>query len=81
MIHLNLLDETIFPVIHKMPAAEFGQRGVEYISDYIYEIEISPSLTLVLDEAQLAEIVACALDALPQADGPLDGEEWKEVAQ
>ncbi len=84
MIHVNLLPEVIYPIIHRMPAAEFGQRGVENSDGYIYEVEVSPSLTLVLAEQQLIELVECALDALPpMSDEPADddaGEAWKEVA-
>ena len=84
MIHLNLLSEVIYPIIHRMPAAEFGQRGVETLDGYIYEVEVSPNLTLVLEEQQLIELVECALDALPPMwDKPADddaGEAWKEAA-
>ncbi len=92
MIHLNLLQEDVQPVFTKMPCAEFGGGRVGTVDGFLYEIEISNGLTLVLDEQQLIELVEKALDALPPQsdigdtwslpeaeddDGDDKGEEWK----
>jgi hypothetical protein len=66
MIHINVIEELTTPIISKMPAAEFCGRGnLHEDTRFIYEIEVSPNLTLVLDELQLMELVDAALDALP----------------
>ena len=66
MIHINLMEELTTPLISKMPAAEFCARGAQSEDNrFIYEIEVSPNLTLVLDELQLIDLVEAALDTLP----------------
>lgn len=87
MIHINLMEERMPAVITRMPAVEFCTRGAQSEDNrFIYEVEVSPHLTLVLDELQLIELVEAALDALPPLDGrPRDddddkGEAWKEAA-
>lgn len=85
MIHINVMEELTAPSIVKMPAAEFCARGAQSEDNrFIYEIEVSPNLTLVLDELQLIELVEAALDALPPMgrvdDDDEAGEEWKGAA-
>ena len=69
---------------------EFCARGAQSEDNrFIYEVEVSPHLTLVLDELQLIELVEAALDALPPQYDTTDddddenddkGEAWKEAA-
>ena len=81
MIHINVMEELTAPRIVKMPAAEFCARGAQSEDcRFIYEVEVSPTLTLLLDELQLIELVEAALDALPPMAGGDDddaGEAWK----
>lgn len=82
MIHINIIEEVTSPVITKMPAAEFCGRGnLHEDCRFIYELEMSPGLTLVLDELQLSSLVEAARDALPPMFEPGeddDAEAWKE---
>ena len=85
MIHINVMEEMTAPRIVKMPAVEFCARGAQSEDNrFIYEIEVSPNLTLVLDELQLIELVDAALDALPPlfegSDREDDSEDWKGAA-
>lgn len=79
MIHLNVIEDLTDPVISKMPAAEFCGRGnLHEDSRFIYEIQLSEKLTLVMDELQALELCNALLDALPpQYELPPDGEAWK----
>lgn len=66
MIHINIMEELTAPVVSRMPAVEFCARGAQAEDNrFIYEVEVSPNLTLVLDELQLIELVDAALDAMP----------------
>jgi hypothetical protein len=79
MIHINLMEALIVGDIARIPAAEFCARGAQSEDQrFIYEIQVSETLTLVLDELQLIELVEKALDALPSMS---DGEEWKGDAK
>jgi len=84
MIHLNLMEELTAPVISRMPAVEFCARGAQSEdSRFIHEIELSPNLTLVMDELQALELCNALLDALPPQELTPDadaGDEWKEAA-
>ena len=82
MIHLNVIEKLTTPIISKMPAAEFCGRGnLHEDSRFIYEIELSNNLTLVMDELQALELCEALLDALPaQHELPPEGEAWKEAA-
>lgn len=76
MIHINIIEEITAPLITRMPTEEFCGRGnLHEDRRFIYEIEVSPNLTLVLDELQLIELVDAALDALPPQFQNLNTEE------
>ncbi len=66
MIHISLLESLTTPLITRMPAVEFCARGAQSEDNrFIYEVEVNPELTLVLDELQLIELVDAALESLP----------------
>lgn len=82
MINLNILAEAVDPVISKMPAVEFGGGGILGIEGFIYEIRVSQSLAIVMDESQLMLLVEAALDKLPNMTGLPDEDQdedegWK----
>jgi hypothetical protein len=66
MIHINVMEELTNPVVCRMPAVEFCARGAQSDDNrFIYEVEVSENLTLVLDELQLIALVDAALESMP----------------